>query len=605
MNPPRIHKATQRQIASTTRLSCEGCTKRKVKCDRLIPCTNCRNTGVLCVPVERRRLPRGRSRRNLPSQVLGHDRLVTTGSSDACKAWDQKQPAAFHSQTYIPSWVVPSQVVQKEPLDVRTDQLNGHRERQQLLHIYLTQVDPIVKILHRPSLLSHLLDGKCYLNYDPWHPAPTALASAIYYAASCTLSVETCLSLGFDKVSLIAKYQKDTNCALERADYLLTDDLTVLQAFVISLIAMRCHDRSRRFWTMLALALRIAQALSLHDPNPPFPVKPFEREMRRRLWHAIGWLDVQACLSTASEPMMPASWLRFQPFLDMNDDEFGADLEIQISPDRRISETSLFHILSYAQETTRYLTMPSRSTDAQRQILTFQKRTDELLAGLQPDEDHFHWYLKELSHSIGVFMQLLALRPPQKNPVFETCKATSASILRLAVEALDSRCRVYSSTKTKPWRWIQPLFFPWQALAVALAEIQVCDDLGLVESIWPLIEQSYLSFTTLESPSARLRQSMHDMMGRARASYDSMLLFSFTNESATLSWVPSMLQDANRHQTSEASITVDHQNATCHTALVDLSSLDPDFPFDNTAGFSESDILQALQDASDPGILSQ
>lgn len=121
--------------------------------------------------------------------------------------------------------------------------LNSCGERQQLLYIYLTQVDPLVKILHRPSIQAHLLEGECYLKYEPWHPAPAALASAIYYAASCTVNQDTCLPcFGMDKVSLISKYQKESTAALERADYLLTDDLTVLQAFVISLVSVKNVD---------------------------------------------------------------------------------------------------------------------------------------------------------------------------------------------------------------------------------------------------------------------------------------------------------------------------------------------------------------------------
>lgn len=114
------------------------------------------------------------------------------------------------------------------------------RQLRQLLQVYLTQVDPLVRILHRPSLFAFMLEGKCYLTYDQWHPAPTALASAICYAASCTLDPETCrFNFGVDKTSLVLKYQRDTYYALEQADYQLTDDLTVLQAFVISLVSRR------------------------------------------------------------------------------------------------------------------------------------------------------------------------------------------------------------------------------------------------------------------------------------------------------------------------------------------------------------------------------
>lgn len=110
--------------------------------------------------------------------------------------------------------------------------------RQQLFHIYLIRVDPVVKILHRPSLRKYLLEGRSYLSYDIWHPAPAALASAIYYAASCTLDEEQCLSLfNMNKATLINKYKNETEAALARVDFILTNDLTVLQAFVISLVS--------------------------------------------------------------------------------------------------------------------------------------------------------------------------------------------------------------------------------------------------------------------------------------------------------------------------------------------------------------------------------
>lgn len=50
--------------APCVRLSCEMCRQRKVKCDKLTPCTNCQRLRAVCVPVERARLPRGRTRRS-------------------------------------------------------------------------------------------------------------------------------------------------------------------------------------------------------------------------------------------------------------------------------------------------------------------------------------------------------------------------------------------------------------------------------------------------------------------------------------------------------------------------------------------------------------
>lgn len=62
-----------RSSAPRVRLSCEACRQRKVKCDKLSPCTSCVRLGFQCVPVERARLPRGRTRRQ-PERVAHTDR---------------------------------------------------------------------------------------------------------------------------------------------------------------------------------------------------------------------------------------------------------------------------------------------------------------------------------------------------------------------------------------------------------------------------------------------------------------------------------------------------------------------------------------------------
>jgi hypothetical protein len=52
-----------RSSAPRVRLTCEACRQRKVKCDKLSPCSSCQRLGLVCVPVERARLPRGRTRK--------------------------------------------------------------------------------------------------------------------------------------------------------------------------------------------------------------------------------------------------------------------------------------------------------------------------------------------------------------------------------------------------------------------------------------------------------------------------------------------------------------------------------------------------------------
>lgn len=60
---PETTASQSRSSAPRVRLSCEACRQRKVKCDKLSPCTSCVRLGFVCVPVERARLPRGRTRK--------------------------------------------------------------------------------------------------------------------------------------------------------------------------------------------------------------------------------------------------------------------------------------------------------------------------------------------------------------------------------------------------------------------------------------------------------------------------------------------------------------------------------------------------------------
>jgi hypothetical protein len=51
----------------TPQLSCELCRERKVRCDKLEPCTTCVSAGVECLPIFRQRLPRGRHAQKVTS----------------------------------------------------------------------------------------------------------------------------------------------------------------------------------------------------------------------------------------------------------------------------------------------------------------------------------------------------------------------------------------------------------------------------------------------------------------------------------------------------------------------------------------------------------
>ena len=110
--------------------------------------------------------------------------------------------------------------------------------RHRLCDIFFRNVDPLFKILHRPSLQAFIKDGKPYLDYKQDHQAPATLASAIYLCAVCTLEEVECQSIfNTSKKIVVAEFQRETESALAKADFVTTNDLTVLQAYIISLVS--------------------------------------------------------------------------------------------------------------------------------------------------------------------------------------------------------------------------------------------------------------------------------------------------------------------------------------------------------------------------------
>ena len=129
-----------------------------------------------------------------------------------------------------------SESVSNSPQSVKGLNISPHIRRS-LCAIYLRNVDPVFKVLHKPSLRAFLDHEKPYLDYEPDHPTPATLALAVYYAAVCTIDDSHVKSLfGSDKSTVTAELQRETELALAKADFVTTNDLTVLQAYVISLV---------------------------------------------------------------------------------------------------------------------------------------------------------------------------------------------------------------------------------------------------------------------------------------------------------------------------------------------------------------------------------
>lgn len=107
-----------------------------------------------------------------------------------------------------------------------------------LCQAYMDRVHPLVKILHGPTLVSFLLDGRPYLDYRNTDPVLDLLRASVSFLAIATLSNEQCQSdYDTEKSSLLATYRFACELALDRAGLIYTKDITVLQSFLLYLVS--------------------------------------------------------------------------------------------------------------------------------------------------------------------------------------------------------------------------------------------------------------------------------------------------------------------------------------------------------------------------------
>ncbi len=193
-----------------------------------------------------------------------------------------------------------------------------------LWKIFEENVDPVVRILHRPTVRNVII--KASSNTETLSKSQEVLLFSIYYGAVCSLTPAQCNhQLGEDKDQITSRFRFATEQALARANFLNTSSLMVLQALVLFLICVRSQDDTRTVWSLSGLATRLAQALGVHRDGTNFGLTPFETEMRRRLWWHISILDTRAAEDHGADPSYTEAFYDARLPSNINDEDISPE----------------------------------------------------------------------------------------------------------------------------------------------------------------------------------------------------------------------------------------------------------------------------------------
>ncbi|PLN76745.1 hypothetical protein BDW42DRAFT_15824 [Aspergillus taichungensis] len=369
-------------------LSCFRCAHRKVRCDRVVPCSNCiRHDAVCDFPQPRTEKRQRRKMAGPPTSRKTHPRVKryrdvfdTLGSEVESMA-ESPGPAhsPLHDRTPSPDlvdtdaagrlivegnrsrfieedlWMRVGEELNASALFPGEDEDDGtgglalglspetrsteglypsHHHFHQLWSIYLSNVHPITMILHAPSargILEEAAKGPGHASKDD-----AALLFATMVGALTSVTDAECARLLGEKRSvLLARYRLGCEVALTNANFLISSNLCVLQAYTIYLVAINPHVDPCKMWNLSGIATRNAQRLGLHQELVS-GLTAFETEMRRRLWSQIAILDVT---STQSVGLQTHISHKFPTPSNVNDADIFPSMKE--APKQRIGATDM------------------------------------------------------------------------------------------------------------------------------------------------------------------------------------------------------------------------------------------------------------------------
>ncbi|EMC96844.1 hypothetical protein BAUCODRAFT_122802 [Baudoinia panamericana UAMH 10762] len=514
-------------------LSCEECRSRKVKCDKVADgCSACRSAGLRCHTVQRSRLPRGRSGKTksknveLEERVVRIERLLKQAASargpDPIQCHPSfrtenppsKQPAGKLTDFVAPIfWTTLADEVaglrttleegseDEAPNDPRNrscyqnDRSNGSRCDFQfppalslprslggpqiapgfestLCAIYRTRVDSVFKILHWPSALLTVQESAVLDSVGPGQ----ALASAIYFMAVCALSDNECMQVcGYPRLSMLNAYCSATEKVISDARIMQAPSIVGLQAYVIYLNALRASKKHALSWTLLAVAVRLADALGLGREDPS-SMSALTLETRRRLWYGMSLLDTQAMLDRGSTALVMSTALGPPP-LSIGDEVLTSSANPSAPPTP--APDMLFASMTYKAMVCQKQ-MSEVVTDSQDGWSGWSRRValvSDFEQSIQVEYLSSHTLTapiailtKVAAEIILANMHLLLRRPPYRRSLTSVPPWDDFDVLQNATTVLERHLQLFEhADPLSPWAWKE--WTPWYALAVVLAEL--------------------------------------------------------------------------------------------------------------------------------------
>ncbi|XXH06184.1 hypothetical protein Hte_012630 [Hypoxylon texense] len=395
--------------------------------------------------------------------------------------------------------------------------------------VYQENVDPLVKILHVPSMNKTIRELRS--NMNDISPGLEALMFAIYYASITSMEEEEVkVNFGADKGQLINKYRFATEQALAKANFLVTSELVVVQAFTLFLVLVRRYDDTRFAWTLTGLAIRISQSLGIHREGTKFDdLSPFDVEMRRRLWWAICILDLRSAEDQGTELTIAERTYDTQFPLNVNDVDISPEMtqfpEEQEGPTDMTFCLIRYEICALARKihfaTNGMAPCRSRSTEEERDemLLECYERIEKkyLKSCGDKDTDVLHWVAAMIARLIMAKMSLIIYQPMLLHSTGqELATGIRHRLFMASLEVVEYTKVLNSEPRCRQWRWLFQTYAQWHAVAYLLLEVCRLPWTASLERAWIVLNATFQTPDAAERARPGVWVPLRKLMVQAR-----------------------------------------------------------------------------------------
>ncbi|KAL4874941.1 hypothetical protein BJY04DRAFT_224545 [Aspergillus karnatakaensis] len=295
---------------------------------------------------------------------------------------------------------------------------------------------------------------------------------------------------------------------LSVSDLLVSRDIITLQAFVLYLLSRRAHDKHMAVWNLIAVAVRSARFLGLHQgvggPNTQ-DQSFFNQQTQSRLWLTICLIDLQSSAGQQYEPLITyreaAAALTFVQHID--DSDFDPSTTNSV-PDREGVTDTTFTLINYQVELAGirlnlpslhptgvwtsagdraavYSDKPHDQPIPEASVRLFEQASLRLLHLCIPDTSEYAWFTY---HSIKGLVAAVCVKALSTNE-----RRGKLELLYQALTHLKNTQIIRDDARSAGYRWY--LNMPWSTLTIAIIECSRCEDMALVYRAWPLVEEWY------------------------------------------------------------------------------------------------------------------